>query len=159
MNVVWHMLYESFGTWKLMVAFIFKFGLRKGQCQAKLDQISSIFQMQHFLTKTCLSCPVLSQDSKNVYFHVRQIEMPKTAFQKSDVITFTQVFLPLHSKNKDIALEFGMCLVCMSVYIIFSVFYNSETFYFVGIIYFWEIEILSLGSQNPKILIRDSHFV
>ena len=69
-----------------MVTFIFKFDPRKGQLQVKLGQIRSNFKIQSFLTKTWLICADLSQDSKNViYFFVRQLEMPKIAFQKCDV--------------------------------------------------------------------------
>ena len=94
-----------------MVAFVSKFDPRKGQFQVKLGQIGSNFKIQNFLTKTCLSYPVLHHDSKNViHFYVRQLEMPKVAIQKSDVIT--DVFLPLHSQ-KSITVKFGMCVLCM----------------------------------------------
>ena len=73
----------------------------------------SNFQNQNFHLKTCLSCLVLSQDSKNVIFYVRQLEMSKSAFQKSDVINFTWFFDHCTAKYKDIALKFGMCVVCM----------------------------------------------
>ena len=44
-------------------------------------QFRSNFKILSFLTKPYLSLPVLSQDSKNViYFHERQLEMPKVAF-------------------------------------------------------------------------------
>ena len=59
-----HMLYGSFGTQNLMVTLIFKFDPRKGQLQVKLGQIRSNFKIQNFLTKICLSCADLSQDSK-----------------------------------------------------------------------------------------------
>ena len=36
--------------------------------QVKLGQMVSNFQIQDFLSKTCLSCSVLSQDFKNVIF-------------------------------------------------------------------------------------------
>ena len=108
------MFYGSFGTQNTMVAFIFRFDPRKGQYKVKLGQKMSNFQNQNFHLKTCLSCPVLSQDSKNViYFYVRQLEMSKIAFQKSDVINFTCFFDHRTAKFKDIALKFGMCVVCM----------------------------------------------
>ena len=44
---------------------------------------------------------------------VCQLEMTKIAFQKSDVITFTCFFDHCTVKNGDIALQFGMCVVCM----------------------------------------------
>ena len=42
--------------------------LRKGQYKVKLGQKSSNFHNQNCHLKTCLSCPVLSQDSRNVIF-------------------------------------------------------------------------------------------
>ena len=46
-------------------------------------QRRSNFETQKFLFKTCLSCPVLSQDSKKVIcFDVGQLEMPKMRFKK-----------------------------------------------------------------------------
>ena len=83
------MFYGLSGTQKSIVTLISKFDPRKGQIQVKLGQIGSNFRIQSFLTKTYLSYPVLSQDLKNVIcFHVRQLEMPKIAFQKSDVTVF-----------------------------------------------------------------------
>ena len=106
-----------------MVTLIFKFDPRKGQLQVKLGQIRSNFKIQNFLTKICLSCADLSQDSKNViYFYVRQLEMPKNAFQKCDVITFTWFFGHCTGKNKDIALKFCMRVVCMYLDHIYSGF-------------------------------------
>ena len=60
-----------------------------------------------------------------IYFYVRQLEMPKIAFQKCDVITIT-CFLSLQAKNKDIALNFFMRVVCMYLDHIYSVFYNLK---------------------------------
>ena len=67
-----------------MVTFISKFDTRKGQLQVKLGQIRSNIKIQYFRTKLCLSCAVLSQDSKNViYVYVRQIKMLKIAFKNA----------------------------------------------------------------------------
>ena len=58
------------------------FDPRKGQNEDKLGQIMSNFPNQNFLPKTWLSCPVSSQDSKNViYFNVQELGMQKMAFQ------------------------------------------------------------------------------
>ena len=104
--------YGSFKMQNSMVAFIFKFGPRNGQFQVKLGQIRSNFKIQDFPSKTCLSCKVLSQDSKTViYFYVRQLEMPKIALQKCDVITSTRFFGHCTAKNKDIALKLCMWVV------------------------------------------------
>ena len=99
-------------------------------------QTGSNFQIQNLLTKTCIYCPVSSQDSKNViHFHVRQLQMPKIAFQKSDVIAVTCFFGPLHSQKKDIALK--LCMRVVRVYLdnIYSVFYVLEIINFIDI--FW----------------------
>ena len=48
--------------------------------------------------------------------------MPKIAFQKYDVITFTCLFGHCTVKNKDIALKLGMHIVCMHLdYIYFLI--------------------------------------
>ena len=48
--------------------FFEKFDPSKGQSKVKLDQIRSNFQINFFFTETCLSCPVLSQNSKKMLF-------------------------------------------------------------------------------------------
>ena len=48
--------------------------------------------------------------------------MPKIAFQKSDIITF--MFLIIAVKYKDFALKFGMCVVHMYIYNIYSDFWD-----------------------------------
>ena len=59
---------EVIWTKNSMAAFIFKLDLRKDQSQVKVGQIKSNFHIQNFLTETRLSCPVLSQYSKNVTY-------------------------------------------------------------------------------------------
>ena len=57
--------------------------------------------------------PVLYQNSRNVlHFHVRQIEMPKIAFQK--VASRLPVFPHRTAKRKDIALK--VCMFVVYVY-------------------------------------------
>ena len=161
LSVVRHMFHGSFGTQNLTVTLIFEFDPRKGQLGVKIGQIGSNFKIQNFLTKTCLSCGNLSQDSKNViYFCVRQLEIPKSVFRKCDVSTFTCFFGHCTAKNKDIALKFCMPVVCMYLDHIYSGFLdNLKISDFIGN-YFWKIEILNFGGQNRKISkIRDSHFV
>ena len=53
---------------------------------------------------------------KLIYIYVRQLEMPKIAFQKVTSSPFP-VFFFYHctAKYKDIALKFGMCVVCVLV--------------------------------------------
>ena len=108
-HVLWVIWDEQF-----MVTLIFKFDPRKCQVQVKLGQIRSNFKIKHFITHICLSCADLSYDSKNViYLYVRQIEMPKIAFQKCGVITFTCYFFgTLHSQKQIYCFEilYAWCL-------------------------------------------------
>ena len=79
-SVVWHTFYGSFGKQNSMVAFIFKFGPRKGQYQVKWVK----FAKSKFSLKMSLFCPVLNKDFKTttvICFHVWQLEVPKIAFQ------------------------------------------------------------------------------
>ena len=88
-----------------MTFFFFKFDPRKGQIEVKLGQIRPNFKIEYFVPKTCLSCVVLSQDSKNVnYFYVRQIKMSNIAFQKCDVITFPVFLAIVQPKTKIVCL-------------------------------------------------------
>ena len=48
-------------------------------------------------------------------FYVSQLEMPKIAFQKCDIITFTWFLGHCTAKKKDIALQFCMHIVCMNI--------------------------------------------
>ena len=123
MSVKRHMFYGLFGTQNSMVTFGSKFDPRKGQCQVKIARISSSFQIHNFVIKTCLSYPVLSQDSKYVIFYARQIEMPEIAFQKGGVITFAWFLGHCKAKNRAVGLGFCMRVVCMYLDNIYSVFY------------------------------------
>ena len=77
------------------------------QDQIKIRSKNSNFETQHFLFKTSVFCPVLSQDSKNaICFDVRQLKIPNIAFQRSDVITFTWLLGHCTAKNKDIGSKF-----------------------------------------------------
>ena len=55
----------------------------------------------------------------------------RNAFQKCDVIIFTCFFFFDHCTgwNKDIAVKFCMCVVCMHLDHIYSVFFNSPRFW------------------------------
>ena len=66
MSVVRHMFY---GSWDIEfdAAFIFGFEPRKGQGQAN----NANFKMENVVPKTCLSCLVLSQDSKKCHLFSR----------------------------------------------------------------------------------------
>ena len=91
---------------------------RIGQLQVKLGQICSNFKIQNFLTKLCLSCAVLSQDSKNViYFHVWQLEMSISHMWRHRLYLFF-FFGHCTAKNKDIAFKF-----CLHVFVCTSITY------------------------------------
>ena len=146
------MFYGLFGTQNLMVTLILKFYPRKGQVEVKLGQIRSNFKIQNFLAKICLSCADVSQDSKNViYFYVRQLEMPKNAFQKYDAITFTWFFGHCTVKNKDISLKIlHVCCLYESLSHIFLFLDNLKISDFRGN-YFWKKWIfLTLGVKIEK---------
>ena len=77
MSVVRHTLCGSFEMENLLVAFIFKFDLSKGQCWVNVWQIRWNLQNPNFLTETCLS---LSQESKNVATTVDAGDMSPVTF-------------------------------------------------------------------------------
>ena len=124
MIVMQHMFFGSFGTQNSMVTFISKFDQRKDQFQVKEGQIRSNVQIQNFLTETCLSCPVLSQNSNKYYLFLRTtIKIQKIAFKK--VTSNLPVFCHCTARNKDVALKLGMCVVCMWLYNIFPVYVSK----------------------------------
>ena len=95
--VIWH--------YNLMMILIFTFHLRSGQVQVKKGQISNI---EIFILKTHLSCPVLSENSKNVIcFVVPQLKIPKNRASKK-VISLPFLYFLGHctAKNKDVGLKF-----------------------------------------------------
>ena len=132
------------GAQNSMVTSIFEFGLRKGQCQVKLGQIRSNFQIQNRLTKTCLYYPVLPQNSKSViYFHISKLEMPKIAIQRSGSITF-RYLLFYHGTAKDKILLWNVAYVLFvrSSITYIQFFGQPQSFGFYRIL-FWKIEILN----------------
>ena len=112
------------------------------------------------LFKTYRSCPVLPQDSKMSFFGVRQLEMPKLAVQKSDVIRFTWFLGHCTARNKYISLKFCTLVVGIYFYTKFSGFYVFKNFDFVGV-YFWKrMKFWFLVVIKTIILkIRESHLV
>ena len=84
----------------------------EGQCHDKQVQIRSNVQIQNFLTKTYLSCPIMCQDSKYIiYFRLWHLKMSNTPFRRCEVIAFTCFFHHCTTKNKDISFKFGMLVV------------------------------------------------
>ena len=130
------MFYGSPGTQNLMVAFILNLSLRKRHCQVKLGQITSNFHIQASLTKTYLSYPVVSQDSKYYSFLRATIRNTKNCISKSGIFTLVSnvfTFLQLHGKNKDIALKFVTCVVALQHALRFWItwkFWTWRTFIF-----------------------------
>ena len=113
---------RSWGT-KIPFSRLYKVKLgQKGQTGSKRPN----FHNQKFLPKTYLSCPGLSQDSKNVsYFYLGQLEMPKIVFQKSDIITFTCFFfLTIAQPNIKILLWNLVCVLFVCWFIA-----NSSVFW------------------------------
>ena len=137
----------SFATQNSMMTFIFKFDPMKCQLQVTLGQLRSKFKIQNILTKICLPCAVLSQDSKKGHaFYLRPLQMQKNTFQKWSVITFT-CFWPLHSQKQ-------RCNCACALFILFSITYlrffdNLKISDFIGN-YFWKIEILDFGVKIEK---------
>ena len=116
MSAVRHMFYGSFGTKNSMVAF-FSLNLACGNVDVRSQQVNlGQFSKFEFLTK---NMPILSSFlmiPKNlVYFDVHQLEMPKSAFQKVKLPHLPVFFYHRTAKSKDIALKFGMCVVCLQL--------------------------------------------
>ena len=128
MSVVRPMFYVSFGTRNTMVAFSLKLDPRNGQYKVKKG---STFQNQNFPRKTCLSCPVLSQNYKNAICYVRQLEIPKNVFQKVTSWTLPG-FLTIVQPNIKILLWNFVCVLflCGNLQHLFR-FFISPKFWFL----------------------------
>ena len=102
----------------------------------------------------CLKIP------KNViYFCVRQLEMPKVAFQKCDVITFTCCFGHCRAKNKDIALKFCLHVVCMYFDHMYSGFLIPLKIWILYAIIFEKSKFWISGAKLKMSKFRESHIV
>ena len=130
--------------------------------EKKLQKIRLFLAENQFPFKIYLSWAVLSQDSKNViYFYIWQLGMPKIAFQKYDVITFTCFFAIAQSKTKTLLWNLVCMLsVCTSIkYVLFLFLDKFEILVFIGNYFqkfnFW---ILSVKIEKTS-KIQDSHFV
>ena len=130
-----HVLW-SFGTQNSIVTFIFKFDPRKGQLKVKLGQTRSNFKIQNFFSKYaylgqfCLRVP-----KKSFIFIYGKQECQNLHFKN-----MTSLLLPFFGhctvKNKDIALKFGMHVVCMHLDYIYSAFWITVKFWFLQAIIF-----------------------
>ena len=113
------MFSESFGTQNTMVEFMFRSDPRKGQHYVKLGQISKI--KIFFKNMPILSSFILG--FQKCYLFLR------TAIRNAEncisiIVTSSPspVFYHCMAKNEDIALTFGMCVVCVLFYNILFVF-------------------------------------
>ena len=102
-----------------------------------LGQIRSKFKIQSFLTETWLICADMSQDYKKCHLwlcttirHAKKMHFKNVKnVHFKNVITFTCFFFGhCTGLNKDIAVKFCMCVVCMYPDHIYSVFFNSPRF-------------------------------
>ena len=116
MSAVRHMFCGSFGTHNSIVAFIFKSGLMKDQCQVKLGQKAKILKFEvsshkhAYLVQFCLGIPKIpfiftyNNQKSQKSFLVRSSHLP--------------AFLTLPSQKRRYSLEFGMHVL----YVVFNIY-------------------------------------
>ena len=133
-----------------MMALIFICDPRSGHVQVKKGQIS---KLKNFFSKNMSS---FFPDSQNVTcFDVRQLQMPKNAIQRSDVITFAWFFGHCKARNKGISLKFCTLIVGLYFYTFILFFGYLQNFDFVCI-YFQKNQNFDLwksktkGFENPR---------
>ena len=120
--------------------------------RSSLGQKRSNFKKSKFPFKTYLSCPVLSQDSKNVIcFVVRQIEIPKIKCKKVTSLPLLGYCAIAQPIIKILVWNFVYMLVAHS-----SILYIPGFWIFIKKLIFWafifkKIKILIFGGQKPKI--------
>ena len=143
-----------------MVGFIFKFGLKKGQCQVKLGRIRSNFRIQNFVTKHayrnqfCLSIPKMLFIFTQGNYKCQKLHVKKVTPSPLPVFFYHCI-----AKNNDIAFKFVMCVLCRQAYNIYSGFLdNSKIFDFICI-FLKNCNFEFRGSKLEKAKIRDSHFL
>ena len=149
------MFYGSFGTQNQMMAFVFKFGLRKGQCQVKIGQNRSNFQMHYFITKTCLSCLVYYFSGFQrcyMFFAYDNYKCQKLRFQKVTTSPLPVFCYHCTAKSKDFTLKFGVRVVCMQLNGIDSGFKTCQNLNLLDInsgkTFFWSKSISAPKSEN-----------
>ena len=120
-------------TWNSKAAFIFIFGLRKGQCRAKLAQIRPSFEIRHFLTKYTYLVQLCFRIQKILFiFTYDNFRNTKNAL-KSDVISFPCFFfVSAEQPKKDSALKLCICIVIQRLYNIYFLLDNITLLDFVG---------------------------
>ena len=118
-----------FGTQNKMVAFIFRFNPRKGQHKVKLGQKGQIFKIKFLPKNIPIVSSFVSGFQKMSFIFLRTIiRNAIKCISKSDVINFTCLFYHCSAKYKAIALKFSLCVVCMQLYNIYSVFWITPKF-------------------------------
>ena len=150
MIVVQHMFYESFGTQNLVVAFILKFGLRKGQFQFKLDQIKSNVQIHFFYKNICFVKFYLRIPKPLKNFSCNNHKCKKKTL-KSDVVTFSCFsFCHCTAKKWDISLKFGRCVVCFELKDIYSVCWGTNSKFWILQTFFWKKRNFEIWRSKSK---------
>ena len=119
------------------------------QGQAKFRSKKSNFETQKFIFRTYLSCPVLSQDSKNViFFAVQKIELHKKRFKKVTLSPLPGFWAFAQPKMKILVWNCVHLFVThSSITHIFPFLAIYKILDFLGF-YFWKIEILIFGKKH-----------
>ena len=160
MCVVRHMLYGSFGIQNLVVTSISKFDPRKGKYHVKLGQIRSFFQIWKCAYKCMPILFRLFQDSKNtIHFYVRQLEMPKNAFQKLTSSPLHDCLEIAQPKIKILAWKFACVLFIRILMMHIPVFWCLEYFEFCRQLLLKDRNCWFLGSNKKISKIWCCHFV
>ena len=109
-------------------------------------QTRSNFQVEDGLTKRCLSCPVLFQDSENVIQFYRRFQMRKSAFQKVLASPLPDFITIAEPKIKILFWSLA-CLLLSGIFVThLPFFYKSKILIFMGICS-WKIEVLIFPGQ------------
>ena len=106
-----------------MVAFILRVALMEGQCQGQIGSNWVKFSnSKYFLQKLANRVQLCLKIPKKCYSFLctTVINTKQNAVQNSEITIFT--FFNCTAKNKDIGLKFGMLIVCMESYNMYSVF-------------------------------------
>ena len=113
-----------------MMAFVFKFGLMKGQCQVKIGQNRSYFQIRNVLTKHAYLVYLFFRMPNMLYVFAYNYKCQKLHFQKVATSPLPVFCYHCTAKNKDDTLKFGVCVcarvcvVCMQRNSIYSGFWT-----------------------------------
>ena len=139
-----------------MVTFILLFKPMKGQGQVKLGQIKS------FLSKTCLSRPVLSHDSKKMSFVPTYYnDKCKKCVSKTWPHHLTWFFGHYTAKNKDTAWKLcrhAVCWYTASIHLFRIFLINSKFWILQEFVFFFEkLKFRYLGIKIEKFHSGDSY--